>query len=546
MISIANYFHSIKSVDVNNLPQTLQEGHQFFIEAESVYDQDESIKETIDIYLQKLNEYLGAKESNAEADSGSKEAKSKSTPPPKAKREAGTANAKTQAPQKSLIPSKKAFPKSNPSKLKNKSQVKMVASQSKDVAFIKRFVNMHNRVKSRHQINLFIKALQKAIVGREIRKTSKHAHHIKEIQKKLCDQHNKMNDAGSIRIAINDQWLNELVAAAGGEKVYKSVLLIKRYIGLQGEMLISRIDNLLKAVQTALSKKEVTCSDPYYDRIKTIQKNLEIAKEDGAVKIETAELNGLEGILNACGCSGDLAGYEDYDLPPLKVAGNVKKKSGKDLAIFESMDQLDNRPSNNTFRLKGDIGKLLGDLERFELAITLEGDQGGGKTRFSYQLANAFAETGLQVALFSLEIGKKSDLIRRMKEAYLLEVNQKNVFITDTLPEGLETIRKASKAFDVVIIDSWNKLDVPSSEFDKLRKTYPNTIFIVIFQRTTQGVIRGGTAPLYDSGINIEVVRADEEFSNNYATTTKNRYGETGKRFNISSQKLVGEYAEQE
>ena len=62
MISIANYFDSIKSVDVNSLPQTLQEGHQFFIEAESVYDQDESIKETIDIYIQKLNDYLVAKE----------------------------------------------------------------------------------------------------------------------------------------------------------------------------------------------------------------------------------------------------------------------------------------------------------------------------------------------------------------------------------------------------------------------------------------------------------------------------------------------------
>ena len=454
MISIANYFDSIKSVDVSSLPPKLQEGHQFFVEAESVYDQDESIKETIDIYIQKLNEYLGAKESNSEADSGSKEAKSKSTPPPKAKREAGTVKAKVKTSQNSRASSKKATSKSKPAKPVSKSLSKMVASQSKDVVFIKRFVNMHNKVKSRHQINLFIKALQKAIVGREIRKTSKHASHIKEIQKKLCDQHNKMSEGDSVKIAINEQWLNELVAAAGGEKVYKSVQLIKRYIGLQGEMLITRIESLLKAVQNALSKKEITCSDPYYDKIKTIQKNLEIAKEGGKVKIEKAELSGLEGILNACGCSANLSGLEDYDLPPLTTGGKVKKKSDKDLDIFDSMDQLDSQPSDNSFRLKGDWGELLGDLERFELAITLEGDQGGGKTRFSYQLANAFAEIGLQVAVFSLEIGKKSDLIRRMKEAYLVEVNRKNVFITDKLPEGLETIYKASKAFDVVIIDS--------------------------------------------------------------------------------------------
>jgi ribosomal protein S18 len=546
MISIANYFHFIKSVDVNSLPQALQEGHQFFIEAESVYDQDESIKETIDIYLQKLNEYFGTKESKAQPDSGSNEAEGKASSPPRVKPKENTAQAKNKPPQKSKVLSKKKPPKSKVAKPKSKSQPKMVASQSKDVAFIKRFVNMHNKVKSRHQINLFIKALQKAIVGREIRKTSKYASHIKEIQKKLCDQHNKMNDGDSIKVTINEQWLNELVAAAGGEKVYKSVQLIKRYIGLQGEMLITRIESLLKAVQTALSKKEISCSDPYYDKIKTIQKNLEAAKEGGKVKIEKAELSGLEGILNACGCAASSPGLEEYDLPPLSTAGKVKKKPNKPLDIFDSMDQLDSRPSDNSFRLKGDLGELLGDLERFELAITLEGDQGGGKTRFSYQLANAFAEIGLQVAVFSLEIGRKSDLIRRMKEAYLVEANQKNVFITDKLPEGLETIYKASKAFDVVLIDSWNKLDVHSSEFDKLRKSFPNTIFVVIFQRTTQGTIRGGTAPLYDSGINIEVVKADEEFSNNYATTTKNRYGETGKKFNISSQKLIGEYAEQE
>jgi hypothetical protein len=200
MISIANYFQSFKSVDVNSLPQVLQEGHQFFIEAESVYDQDDSIKETIDIYLQKLNEYLRAKDSNAETDSLPKEVNNKSTSPPKAKNRVNTVKAKV--PNKKRVPGKKDPLKSKSVKPASKSHPKMVASQSKDVVFIKRFVNMHNRVKSRHQINLFIRALQKAIVGREIRKTSKHAHHIKEMQKKLCDQHNKMSDGDSIKIAI--------------------------------------------------------------------------------------------------------------------------------------------------------------------------------------------------------------------------------------------------------------------------------------------------------------------------------------------------------
>ncbi|SHJ48505.1 hypothetical protein [Aquimarina spongiae] len=71
------------------------------------------------------------------------------------------------------------------------------------------------------------------------------------------------------------------------------------------------------------------------------------------------------------------------------------------------------------FRFNGTLGELLGDLEKFELAITIEGDQGGGKTRFTYQLADAFAEIGNRIAIFSLEIGSRSDLITRMKEEYM-------------------------------------------------------------------------------------------------------------------------------
>ena len=214
------------------------------------------------------------------------------------------------------------------------------------------------------------------------------------------------------------------------------------------------------------------------------------------------------------------------------------------LPFFDPMDQIEQRSSGTTFRLPGDLGEFLGDLERFELAMTLEGDQGGGKTRFAYQLADAFARLGHRIAMFSLEIGRKSDLIRRMREEYLSPQYQSQIFITDQLPKGLDSVREAAQHFDVVVLDSWNKTGAPSEEFDRLRKDFPNTIFIVIFQRTTQKMIRGGTAPLYDAGINIEVVKVDDSFVNNYAVATKNRYGITGLHYNISQQKLISDSAE--
>lgn len=388
MISITNYESSVKSVNFSKLPQVFQEGHDFMMEAKDWYEKDKTVRESIDLYLKKLNEYLNQKR-----------------------------------------------------RLKT----------GQDQSFINRFVKLNSKTLTREEIGKFVQSLQRAIIKKQIRKSSLYARHIEKIQDKLIVQYNQLDDGEKVRIQIGEEWLTEL---------------------------------------TALQKPNV-----------------------------------LDGIPDASAAK----------------IGSPKKSS-----IFESIDHIQGNPSEDSFRLPGDLGKLLGDLERFELAITLEGDQGGGKTRFGYQLADAFATLGNRIAVFSLEIGKKSDLIRRMREDYVDSSNRDKIFITDQLPDGFETIRKSAKEFDTVIIDSWNKLNVHSSQFDKLRKDFPDTIFIVIFQRTTQGTIRGGTAPLFDAGINLEVVKVDDSFQNNYVVATKNRYGETGIQYNIYAGKILSELVEED
>lgn len=389
MISISNYDKSIKQVNLSRLPRILQEGHAFLLEAKDWYEKDKTVKESIDLYLIRLNEHIGQK--------------------------------------------------------KRKSSV------SEDVSFIARFVKLNNKTLTREEIGKFIQSLQRAIIKKQIRRSSLHARHIEKIQDKLISQYNRLTDGEKIKIQIGKDWLEELTSCQ--------------------------------------------------------------------------KTSALDGIPDAFA---------------------IQIKAPKKSSIFESMDDIKAEPSEDSFRLPGDLGKLLGDLERFELAITLEGDQGGGKTRFGYQLADAFANIGNRIAVFSLEIGKRSDLIRRMREEYVDPTNLSKIFITDQLPDGFETIRKAAKDFDAIIIDSWNKLNVHSSQFDKLRKDFPDTIFIVIFQRTTQGTIRGGTAPLFDAGINLEVVKVDDTFKNNYAVATKNRYGETGLQYNIYSGELMVENVEED
>ena len=196
------------------------------------------------------------------------------------------------------------------------------------------------------------------------------------------------------------------------------------------------------------------------------------------------------------------------------------------------------RPSSNAFQLKGDIGRLLGKLERYKLAMTLEGDQGAGKTQFAFQLADAFVDIGKTVGFYSLEIGRGSDIIIRNRDLYLKPQNRSKVYLSEVA--DLAHVRANAKKYDVIIIDSWTKLDVDSSEFDKLRKDFPNTIWVVIFQRTAGNKIRGGTKPLYDAGINIAVHKVDNTFKNNYAECMKNRYGETGLQYNVSERRLTG------
>ena len=391
-ISFDNYKNAILQIRINTLPEILQKGHQFFLEAQEFYFQEPEIKEIIDIYLEQLNMHLC-----------------------------------------------------------NNTELNGTTTPS-SVSFIKTFLEMHRTIQSKDELKEFIYELQKAVSNKEITKNDLYAAHIEQLQHKIIKKHNEMILTERVRIIINRKWRSEL------HKIVK---------------------------QTSIE---------------------------------------------------DL-GY--LDVAPTQTAKNTLVTSFKKNGLFTSFDQQSAITNTPTFRLPGAMGELLGDLEKFELAITIEGDQGGGKTRFTYQLADAFADIGNRVAIFTLEIGGKSDLINRMKEEYLSPQNRNRIARADQLPDGYKTISNATKNFDVIIIDSWNKTGLPSQDFDRLRKQYPDTIFIVIFQRTTGKTIRGGTAPLFDAGINIEVIKVDDTFKNNYAVTTKNRYGITGIKYNIFTKDII-------
>jgi len=158
-------------------------------------------------------------------------------------------------------------------------------------------------------------------------------------------------------------------------------------------------------------------------------------------------------------------------------------------------------------------------VERYEYSILLRGEKGAGKTRMMYQMMNTFAKANFTVGCFSLEIGKHSNIVKDRRNEYLCPTIVNKVQIAESTPNGLDDIRAAAKHFDVVAIDSWGKIPgVKSDDFDKLRKDFPQTMFIVIFQSTTNGTARGGSMPEYDAGIVIQVAEGGRAYCE------KNRY----------------------
>ncbi|MCO6465708.1 MAG: hypothetical protein J5I53_03740 [Bradyrhizobiaceae bacterium] len=69
-----------------------------------------------------------------------------------------------------------------------------------------------------------------------------------------------------------------------------------------------------------------------------------------------------------------------------------------------------------------------------------------------------------------------------------------------------------------------------------MRTDCPRTIFIVIFQKTTTGGIRGGSSILFNSSATIDVRREGDE---RIAHMVKGRYGTQGWRYLITDRLTV-------
>lgn len=181
---------------------------------------------------------------------------------------------------------------------------------------------------------------------------------------------------------------------------------------------------------------------------------------------------------------------------------------------------------------QGELGEFLGDIEARGLAIALMGDPTAGKSTFSFTLAKLFIDIGMTVRYFSLEEGVAALTTKKLDHAGILDSDPFKLTGGGTLND----IRKAAKNFDVVAVDSWSVLDVKPEEFQRLRADFPGTIFIVIFQKTNAGTIRGGKKLEYDPPMRMNLYR---EGGKRMIEMEKSRYGTQGWIYSITDEEIV-------
>ena len=229
-----------------------------------------------------------------------------------------------------------------------------------------------------------------------------------------------------------------------------------------------------------------------------------------------------------------------------KVRGDVKKidkKYGLSMPFYvQEQEKKEIQPSSNSISNKikafqernfeifnienPDLSTFLGEIERKNIGsnvITLTGGAGSGKTRFAFQFMNALAQN-YKVGHSSLEEHPESKLYFDKVTQYLDSQAQNNISVLEN--ETLAGLENLINENEVIVIDSFAKLREMDSKFlvDKdFRKKYNGKLFLVIFQQTSDGKMRGGSTSEFDGDI-ILFTKTFDDPKENFVYPSKNRY----------------------
>lgn len=467
MITIDNYFNKVKTLDFSSFPDALKKGHEFVTKATSngsswmSYHSSEPIKKTVDMYLGKLNEFVNASD--------------------KAGRKQTRKSAERKEHDDIIKESMRRQGITKPSKIKKTTEETssedgplLVERIPEELRFIRRFVNLNGKTKTKDDLLRFINGLQKAILEKRIRKTSAYAVQVKYIQDSLIKTFNSTKT--KIKLEVNPKTLKEFSDLLGGEKIFPSIQLLKKYINLNGKAgMKEKAKKLVKQMEMAAKKRKVGKDDVYEAPLQQAYKNLLEFINDKKQKnllIEQRELNGLEGVLG-CACI-PLNGFEEMP------------------AIMNSMDFANMQ--FETIGLKGKWYDLIGDPSSNFSAMVF-GKPKMGKSYLCIDFAGYLARNHGKVLYVAKEEGLDMTLQKKLNDK---DVAHPNLYVASVLPENLSP-------YDFIFLDSVNRLGLSPEDLNQLKASNPSKSFIFIFQTTKMGAFRGANSFQHDVDVVIEV-----------------------------------------
>jgi nucleoside-triphosphatase THEP1 len=513
MITNTTYLQEVKRIGIDNLPEALKSSYNFFGKATNDYhdfhrvEAAGKIKEVWELYLEKLNKYsISLKEEQPE--------------PEKVKELPAKIVKASPKPQREPSANKQAKPKSAP-------KVKATPEPEKEhlyvedipieVKFIKSYISMNGRQKTRTQLLGFLARLQKAIREHKIRGNSMFASEINHIQKEVVAVINSLKNESPFAFeldkadekALRTDWRQQFTDKYR-QKI--AVSIIKRYINIQGkgEAVRSKAETLLKFID-GFKKRSKNSISEYSNELQTIYDSLSrfINHKENSIKIHEQVLNGLHEISGIkkksallekdCSCIPPALGfipelastvvasliYDQVSTNPGKsntpASANSSISSSSSVIRSEQLKNMKFSPIG----LTGEWKDLLGDVTK-PFALMVYGKPGSGKSTFNLLFAKYLAqELNKKVLIVSGEEGFSATMKEKFER---LNVYHPIIFITDELPESFN-------GYDVVFIDSVNHLQLSEEDLKKiLENNLPKGIsFVFVFHSTKEGNYRGVT-----------------------------------------------------
>ena len=465
-----NYIENSCLVPVEQLPEPLQKGHKLALKAfdnnASAYKGNDIVRTSMDHYLSALNEFLVkepiaqplSKNSNAVTTSNDTNA----APDP---------NPKEQRPAKARASATTVKAPAN-------STPKLVELIPEEIRFLRRYVAMHGKVKTRIAVVRLLSSLQKAMMEKRIRKTSPYAKEIMQMQDQLIKAANRMGEAAEINITkANLAHYREITSS---QRIRDSIALLKRFVAIQGrEGVQDKAKRLIAAMERMVKNNKVSKDDPYSARLNDAYKSLKLYMREKKTtpEIQSGELNGIYGLLGMTPSS----------------ASHASSRKTKGLgSVMSSADLV--RMDFDTIGLKGKFRELIGDPSVGFTAMVF-GQPKSGKSTLMLEFAHHLAVHHGDVLYVAFEEGYGYTL--KEKIARIGAVHARLNF-SEALPKDVST-------YDYVFIDSVSRAGMELEDLVKLKNRYPQTSFVFIFHATKDGKFKGGNELAHEVDVIIEV-----------------------------------------